>query len=84
MRFSFNTGHSRADVSYVMTDQARHTWWQRRLDDLAREIEAGDYFVPAEEIAAAILFGRPKWGDNPDLVADTSRWSLDEASAGLG
>lgn len=84
MRFSFNTAHSRADVIYVMTDQARHTWWQRRLDDLAREIEAGDYFVPAEEIAAAILFGRPKWGDNPDLVADTSRWSLDEASAGLG
>ena len=67
-----------------MTDQARHTWWQRRLDDLAREIEAGDYYVPAEEIAAAILFGRPKWGDNPGLVAESPGWMSDEASASLG
>lgn len=49
-------------------EEAHQTWWQTRLDDLARQIEAGEYFVPADEIAAAILFGRPKWGDNPDSV----------------
>lgn len=49
------------------------SWWQRRLEDLAEEIRAGSYFVPAEDIAAAILFGRPKWGDNPELVDEASQ-----------
>ncbi len=57
-------------ISVLMTEEARRTWWERRLEDLAREIEAGVYFVPAEDIAEAILFGRPKWGDNPELVAE--------------
>jgi predicted transcriptional regulator len=64
-----------------MTEEARLSWWQSRLDRLAREIEAGDYFVPAEEVAAAILFGRPKWGENPEATEDdsttsSSRWSV--------
>lgn len=42
-----------------------NTWWNRRLSDLADRISNGDYWVPAEDIAHAILFGRPKWGDNP-------------------
>lgn len=67
-----------------MTEDARLSWWQRRLDDLAREIKAGRYFVPAEEIAAAILFGRPKWGDNPELVAESAAWSAGRATANLG
>lgn len=62
-----------------MTEEAPRTWWERRLDDLARRIEAGDYFVPAEEIAAAILFGRPKWGDNPELTSET--WIDEEVRA---
>lgn len=41
------------------------TWWNRRLNDLADRIAAGEYWVDAEDIAHAILFGRPKWGDNP-------------------
>ena len=57
-------------MPFLMTEDARRSWWERRLEDLAREIEAGVYFVPAEEIAEAILFGRPKWGDNPELVAE--------------
>lgn len=51
-----------------MNEEMSRSWWQRRLDDLSEEIRAGSYFVPAEDIAAAILFGRPKWGDNPELV----------------
>jgi hypothetical protein len=53
-----------------MTEETHRSWWQSRLDDLSERIEAGDYFVPAEEIAAAILFGRPKWGENPELIGD--------------
>ncbi len=52
----------------VMTGRAADpsvTWWQRRIAELSRLIEAGEYFVPADDVAAAILFGRPKWGDNP-------------------
>ena len=60
-----------------MTDEASRSWWQRRLDDLTRQIEAGEYYVPAEEIASAILFGRPKWGDNPETAG---RPSADEES----
>ena len=60
-------------------EEARPSWWQLRLNDLAREIEAGRYAVPAEEIAAAILFGRPKWGENPDLVGGTSLVTPEEA-----
>ena len=51
-----------------MREEVHPSWWQARLDGLAREIEAGEYYVPADEIAAAILFGRPKWGKNPETV----------------
>lgn len=34
-----------------------------RLAELARLIADGSYQVPAIEIAHAILFGRPKWGN---------------------
>ncbi len=57
-------------MPFLMTEDARRSWWERRLEDLAREIEAGEYFVPAEDIAEAILWGRPKWGDNPELAAE--------------
>ncbi len=67
-----------------MTEDVRLSWWQRRLDELAQEIKAGSYFVPAEEIAAAILFGRPKWGDNPELVAKSTEWSAERATASFG
>ena len=36
---------------------------QERLEGLALLIGEGSYFVPAIEIANAILFGRPKWGN---------------------
>jgi hypothetical protein len=81
---SVNTGTPRADATYVMTDDARLSWWQRRLDDLSLEIKAGRYFVPAEEIAAAILFGRPKWGDNPDLVEKTPPSAADGWRVNVG
>jgi len=65
-----------------MTEEARQTWWQRRLDDLSRTIADGEYFVSAEEIAAAILFGRPKWGDDPELVDEP--WLTEEYPASAG
>jgi hypothetical protein len=37
---------------------------QRRIAELAARVYAGDYLVPAEEVADAILRGRPKWGEN--------------------
>jgi hypothetical protein len=48
-----------------MSSEGQTTWWERRLQDLAEQIAAGRYSVPAEDVAAAILFGRPKWGDDP-------------------
>jgi anti-sigma28 factor (negative regulator of flagellin synthesis) len=35
---------------------------EERLEELARLIAQGEYFIPAIDIAHAILFGRPKWG----------------------
>ena len=64
-----------------MTEDVGLSWWQRRLDELAQEIRAGSYFVPAEEIAAAILFGRPKWGENPELAKRSNQWSAERATA---
>ncbi len=46
----------------------RETWWRRRVADLAHQVKAGTYWVPAEDIAHAMLYGRPKWGDDPVLV----------------
>ncbi len=51
-----------------MHEKDPSSWWSRRLADLAERIANNDYFVPAEDIAHAILFGRPKWGENPITV----------------
>lgn len=37
---------------------------QRRVAELAELVKTGEYHVPAEEVAEAILRGRPKWGEN--------------------
>jgi hypothetical protein len=47
---------------------ARQTWRERRVAHLAALVAAGEYSVPPIDVAHAILFGRPKWGDDP-LVA---------------
>ena len=56
-----------ADIEGVH-EQDSSTWWSRRLAELSERIADNDYWVPAEDIAHAILFGRPKWGDNPITV----------------
>ena len=43
-------------------------WRERRIAHLVEQIEAGTYSVPAIDVAHAILFGRPKWGDDPRLA----------------
>lgn len=55
------------------------TWWTRRLSELAERIAADDYWIPAEDIAHAILFGRPKWGDNPIPVGSIRDEELSNA-----
>ncbi len=32
---------------------------------LAAQVAAGNYSVPSIDVAHAILFGRPKWGEDP-------------------
>ncbi len=54
------------------TRETAVTWRQRRLVELARAVQAGEYSVPAEEVATAILMGRPKWGDDPQTVDSQS------------
>ena len=44
------------------------TWRERRLLQIADRVNRGDYDVPPIEVAHAILFGRPRWGDNPRMV----------------
>lgn len=41
-----------------------------RLEELARLIAEGSYFVPAIDIAHAILYGRPKWGNHVPKPGD--------------
>ena len=58
---------ARADIEGVH-EKDSSTWWSRRLVQLSERIADDDYWVPAEDIAHAILFGRPKWGDNPITI----------------
>lgn len=44
--------------------EGRGTARRRRITELAARVHAGEYYVPAEEVADAILRGRPKWGEN--------------------
>lgn len=44
------------------------SWRQRRIMHLARLVAAGRYDVPPVEVAHAILYGRPRWGDNPKIM----------------
>ena len=43
---------------------------EERLEELSRLIAEGEYFVPALDIAHAILFGRPKWGQRVPRPGD--------------
>ncbi len=39
-------------------------------------VARGEYQVPADEVAEAILRGRPKWGENfAEAVAGTAVWT---------
>jgi hypothetical protein len=44
------------------------TWRERRVLQIAERVAQGDYDVPPIEVAHAILFGRPRWGDNPRML----------------
>ena len=52
----------------IRSRSARDTWRKRRVAHLADQVAAGEYSVAPLDVAHAILFGRPKWGDDP-LVA---------------
>ena len=43
---------------------------QERLEELSRLIAKGEYFVPALDVAHAILHGRPKWGSRVPRPGD--------------
>ncbi len=50
------------------SEKAPTTWRERRVAHLARRVAEGSYDIPAIEVAHAILFGRPRWGDNPQIA----------------
>ena len=51
-------------------DGSRIVSRSERLEELTRLIEEGKYFVPAIDIAHAILHGRPKWGNHVPRPGD--------------
>jgi anti-sigma28 factor (negative regulator of flagellin synthesis) len=51
-------------------DESRIVSRRERIEELARLIAEGKYFVPAIDIAHAILHGRPKWGNRVPRPGD--------------
>ena len=51
-------------------DTARTISRRERLEELSRLIAEGKYTVPAIDIAHAILYGRPKWGNRVPRPGD--------------
>ena len=51
-------------------DQPHTVSRRERVEELSRLIEEGKYFVPAIDIAHAILHGRPKWGNRVPRPGD--------------
>jgi hypothetical protein len=60
------------------TEEKPMSWRQRRIALLIKRIEAGEYHVPAADVAHAILHGRPRFGENPVVTADV-RVSVDSS-----
>ncbi len=44
------------------------TWRERRIRYLAQQVAEGSYDIAPIEVAHAILFGRPRWGENPQVT----------------
>ena len=51
-------------------DGSRIVSRRERIEELSRLIAEGEYYVPAIDIAHAILHGRPKWGNRVPRPGD--------------
>lgn len=62
-----------------MHKKDHETWWRRHVIEITEKVRYGTYWVSAEDIADAMIYGRPKWGDDPVFLDES-----DEESAMAG